>query len=82
MFACLIIRALFSVVELQRQLDVPWGLGTCNLSHRGSQAHVWCVELDVVESVNEISSELEAEPLRQQKVLMQTQIYVRVTRRT
>ena len=63
-FACLIIRALFSVVELQRQLDVPWGLGTCNLSHRGSQAHVWCVELDVVESIDEVGSELQTEPLR------------------
>ena len=71
-----------SEVEFQGQLYVPWVLGGRDLSHTVTQTHVRCVELDVVESVNEISSELEAEPLRQQKVLMQTQIYVRVTRRT
>ena len=64
MFACLIIRALCLEVELQRQLDVPWGLSARNLSHRGSQAHVWCVELDVVESIDEVGSELQTKPLR------------------
>ena len=72
MFACLIIRALCSVVELQRKLDVPWGLSTRNLSHLGSQAHVGCVELDVVESIDEVGSELQTKPLRYLKVLMQT----------
>ena len=81
MFACLIIRALCSEVELQRQLYVPWGLGSCNLPHRGSQGHVWGVELDVVESIDEVGSELQTKPLRYLKVLMQTQVYVGVMRR-
>src|SRR6266849_2006272 len=79
-----IIRVLFSVVELQRQLYVPRGLGTCNLSHRGcgaSEAHVRCIELDVVESVDEVASELQTKPLAELEVLMQTQVHVGVMRR-
>src|SRR5258708_24421318 len=78
--ACLIIRGLCLVVELQRQLDVPWSLGVGNLSHGRSKAHIRCVELDVVECIDEVSSELQPEPLRECEVLMQTQVYVGVTR--
>src|SRR5258708_18245199 len=75
---CLSIRGLCLVVELQRQLDIPWRLGTRNLSHRGSKTHVWRVELYVVKRIDEISSELQLEPLREQEVLMHTQVYVGV----
>ena len=78
--ACIIIRTLFSVVEFQRQLYVPWGLGAGNLSHRGSQTHVGCVVLGMVESVDEVGSELEPESLADGEVFMHTQIDVGVTR--
>jgi len=73
---------MFSVVEFQRQLYVPWGLGTGNLSHRGSQTHVWCVVLDMVESVDEVGSELQPELLPDRKVFMHTQVDVGVMGRT
>ena len=82
LLACIIIRALFSVVDFQRQLYVPWGLGTGNLSHRRSQAHVGCVELDMVECVDEIGSELQPESLHDWEVFMQTHVDVRVMGRT
>ena len=50
------------------------GAGACNLPHRRSQTHIRCVELDVVESVDEVGAELQAEPLRNQEVLMQAEI--------
>src|SRR5258708_16606915 len=78
--ACTIIRALRLVVELQSELDIPWRLGAGNLSHRGSKIHVWCVELHVVKRIDEISSELQPEPLRELEVLMQTQVYVGIMR--
>ena len=68
MSTCLIIRGLCLVVELQRQLDVPWRLGALggpNLPHRWSKAHVRRVELYVVECIDEVSSELQLEPLRE-----------------
>src|SRR6185437_8935499 len=77
-----IIRAKLSVVEFQRQLYVSWGLGACDLSHRGSQAHIWCIELDVVESVDEVGPELQTEPLIKLKILVQTHIHVCEMRRT
>ena len=76
MSACLIIRGLLSVVELQSKLDIPWRLGTGNLSHGGTKAHVWRVELDVVKRIEEVGSELQFEPLCKLQVLMQTQVYV------
>ena len=82
LLACIIIRALFSVVEFQCQLDVSWGLGTCNLSHRGSQTHVGCVVLGMVESVDEVGSELQPETLCDWEVLMHTHVDVCVTGRT
>ena len=82
MIACLIIRGLCLVVELQCQLDIPWRLGAANLSHRGTKAHVWCVELHVVKRIDEVTPELQPEPLRELEVLMQTQVYVGVTRPT
>jgi len=51
------------VVQLQRKLNVPWRLGARNLSHRSSKAHVWCVQLDVVESIDEVGPKLQSEPL-------------------
>ena len=80
--ACIIIRVLFSVVEFHRQLYVSWGLGTGNLSHRGSQTHVGCVELDMVESVDEVGPELQLESLRDWEVFMQTHVDVGVMGRT
>ncbi len=91
LLACIIIRALFSVVEFQRQLYVPWGLGAGNLSHRGwrlaglnrcGQTHVRCVELDMVESVDEVGSELQPESLSDWEILMQTHVDVGVVGRT
>src|SRR5256885_8840172 len=80
--ACLIIRGLCLVVELQRKLNVPWRLSTGNLSQLRTQVpNVWCVQLDVVEGIDEVSSELQFEPLRNLDVLVQTQIYIGVTRR-
>jgi hypothetical protein len=63
--ACLIIRGLCLVVELQRKLDIPWRLGAGNLPHRGSKAHAWRVELYVVKRIDEVGSELQLEPLRE-----------------
>ena len=66
MFACLIVRCLCLVVELQRKLNVPWGLGALgarNLSHRRSKVHVWCVELNMVERIDEVGPKLQPEPL-------------------
>jgi hypothetical protein len=62
-FACLIVRCLSLVVELQRKLNVPWGLGSRDLSHGRSKVHVWCVELNVVESIDEVGPKLQFEPL-------------------
>ena len=78
LLACIIIRALFSVVEFQRQLYVPWGLGTGNLSHRGPQTHVGCVVLHMVESVDEVGSELQPESLTYWEVFMHTQVDIGV----
>ena len=81
MFACLIIRGLYSlVVELQRELNVPWRLGAGNLTHAGAKAHVGRVELYVVKGVDEVSSELQFEPLCNREVLGQTEVYVGVVR--
>ena len=77
-----IIRIWLSVVELQRELYVPRWLGTCNLSHRGSQAHIWCIELDVVESIDKVGAELQTETLTELKILMQTHVHVCEMRRT
>ena len=82
LLACIIIRALFSVVEFQRQLNVPWGLGTGNLPHRGSQTHVGCVVLDMVKSVDEVGSELQPETLCNWEIFVQTQVNVAVMWRT
>src|ERR1035437_3751744 len=71
-----------SIIELQRQLYVPGRLGAGNLSHRGSQTHIRCVELDMVESIDEVGSELQPESLRYREVLMQTEVDVAVMRRT
>ena len=80
--ACIIIRVLFSVVDFHRQLNVSWWLRAGNLAHRGSQTHVGCVVLDVVECVDEVGSELQPESLSDWEVLMQTQVDVGVTGRT
>src|SRR5438045_6571985 len=72
---------LASVIEFQRQLYVPWGLGSGYLPHGGAQPHVWRVVLDVVESIKEVASELQSEPLGNREILMQTQIDVGVRRR-
>ena len=82
LLACLIIRALFSVIEFQSQLYVPRWLGACNLPHRRSQTHVGCVQLDVVESIDEVGSELQPDPLRKGEILVQTHVNIGVVRRT
>ena len=82
LLACIIIRALFSVVEFHRQLYVSWGLGAGNLSHRGPQIHVGCVELGMVESVDEVGSELQPESLADWEILVHTHVYVGVTGRS
>ena len=82
MAACPIIRALRLVIELQSELNIPWRLSTGNLPHSGTEAHVWRVELHVVERIDEVSSELQLEAFRKQEVLMQTQVHVGETRPT
>ena len=69
-----------SVIEFQRQLYVPGWLGAGDLPHRGAQAHVRRVVLDMVERINEVAPELQSEPLRNREVLMQTQVDIRVVR--
>lgn len=78
----ILIRDPVSVIEFQSQLYISWRLGTGDLSHRGSQTHVRCVELHVVERVDEVASELQAESLSNREVLMQTEVDVAVMRRT
>ena len=70
--ACPIIRALRLVIELQSELNIPWRLGAGNLPHGGTEAHVWRIELHVVKRIDEITPELQPEPLRELEVLMQT----------
>jgi hypothetical protein len=73
--ACLIIRGLCLVVELQRQLDIPWRLSAGNLPQRRTQVpNEWGVELYVIERVDEVSPELQLEPFRNWEVLMQAQV--------
>src|SRR5271170_7231141 len=77
-FACLIIRGLCLVVELQRKLDVPRRLGTINLSYVGAKAHIGRVKLYVVKRVDKLGSELQFEPFRELEVLMQTHVHIGV----
>src|SRR5271169_649550 len=73
--ACIIIIWVpTSIIELQSQLYVSWRLITRNLPHCGSQTHIRCVELGVVESIYEVGSELHSEPLSNGEVLMQTEV--------
>ena len=62
-FACLIVRRLCLVVELQRKLNIPWRLGGRNLSYCSSKVHVRGVQLNVVECIDEVGPELQPEPL-------------------
>ena len=80
--ACLIVRCLYLVVELQRKLNVPRRLGAGNLPHRGPKAHVWRVQLDMVEGIDEVSSKLQSEPLGHLEVLLDAQVYVGEVRRS
>src|SRR5579863_7508209 len=77
-YACLIIRGLCLVVELQRKLNIPRTLGTGNLPHCRSKAHVRSVGLHVVERVQEVGSKLQPEAFRHLEVFMETQIHVSV----
>ena len=70
-FACPIIRGLGLVVELQRKLYVPRVLRARNLPHCASKIHIRCVEVDVIEGVHEIATELKLVPFRKLKVLLQ-----------
>lgn len=81
-FACLIIRVLFLVVELQRKLDIPWRLGTGNLPHATANTCVGHVQLYVVKRIDKVRPELQPEPLCHLEVLLQTQVYVGVMRRS
>lgn len=80
--ACIIIGASCSVVEFERQLYVPRGLSTGNLPHCGSQAHVRCVELGVVEEVDEVGSELQPESIGEREVLVHAHVDICVMWRT
>ena len=68
------------VVEFESELNVPWRLGAGNLTHGGAKAHVGRVVLYVVKGVDEVSSELQVEPLCNVEVLGQTEVYVGVVR--
>jgi hypothetical protein len=78
--ACIIIRVLLSKIEFQRQLYIPRGLGTCDLSDRRPQSGVGRVVLDMVKGVDEVGTELQLEPLGKREVLVQTHIHVGVMR--
>src|SRR5205807_10251346 len=79
-FACLIIRGLYSIVELQSELDVSGRLGAGDLSHRRTQTHVRCVELHVVKGVDEVAAELQPEAFCHLDVFMEAQVQVGVMR--
>ena len=68
------------VVEFESELNVPWRLGAGNLTHGGAKAHVGRVVLYMVKGVDEVSSELQFEPLCNLEVLGQTDVYVGVVR--
>ncbi len=57
-----------------------WALVICPIV--APMTHIRCVELDVVESIDEVGSELHPESLRYREVLMQTEVDVAVMRRT
>ena len=56
------------------------GWALCTSSHAGAKAHVRCVELYVIESVDEVRAELELKPLGQLEVLLQTQVHIGIVR--
>ena len=56
-----------------------WALVICPIV---IPTHIRCIELNVVESVDEVGPELQAEPLSELKILMQTHVYVGEMRRT
>jgi hypothetical protein len=67
------------VVQLQGKLDIPWVLRAGDLTHGRSKVHVWSVQVDVVEGIDEVGSELQSEPLCELEVLLQAQVEVRVS---
>src|SRR5215475_988648 len=78
--ASLIIVLRFSEVELERQLYVPRRLGICNLPHRWPNARIRRLKVYMVKRVDEVGAELQLEPLRHLKVLVQAEVQVGVTR--
>lgn len=78
MFACLIIRGLQLVVELQGKLNLPCRLGTGDLSDSGTEARVRRVVLYMVEGIDEFASELQFEALRELEVLGQAEVHVTI----
>ena len=67
--------------ELQRQLDLPWPLSIVGLSHRGQcipEVSVGRVEVGVVERVEHLSRELQAELLRDIEPLLYSEVLVNV----
>src|SRR6185312_16222061 len=70
-----------SIVKLERQLNVPWRLRAGNLAHGRSKAHIRSVVLNMIEEVDEVTPELQSDPFRDWKVLMQAHIHVGITRR-
>ena len=61
------------------QLDLPWSLGIAGLSHCGScvpEVDIGRVEVGVVERVEQLCGELQAELLRDVEPLLNPQIFV------
>src|SRR6266550_317161 len=76
-YACLIIRCLLLVVELQCKLNVSRILRVFYLAHRCSNSDVTIrdrIKVDMVERVQEVRSELQLEPLCNLEVLLQAKI--------
>ena len=57
-----------------------WALVICPIV--APKTHIGCVVLDMVESIDEVGSELQPESLGNREVLMQTEVNVAVMRRT
>src|SRR5205814_8504869 len=70
--ACPMIQHRGLIVELQRKLNIPRRLGTGYLPHRGPKTHIRNVEVHLVESIDEVATELQFIVFRDLKVLLQT----------
>jgi len=67
-----------SEIELQSELNVSWILRTIDQPHVRSQSCRRSVQVHVVESVDEVSTELESHPFCHTEVLLQAKVNIGV----